>query len=57
MKKYRDIETGEVITENDLSYMLHVFAYDFPEDYKDMSLDEFISSMLWQSGGSLEVIK
>lgn len=57
MKKYKDIDTGEIFTETELAYMLHTFQYDFPDDYKDMSLDEFINSMLWQSGGNLEVIR
>ena len=54
MRNFLDIETGDIITEQTLAETLELLKED--DDYKDITLEQYINNCLTTNNGTLEEI-
>lgn len=55
MRYWFDIESQEIITENDLKYEYNIASGD--KEYKGVSFEEYINNCLTSANGTLMEIK
>lgn len=53
---FKHIETGEIITGFELLEYFQTLQEIEPDDYLEMKPDDFITSQLWQCGGSFQQV-
>lgn len=56
MRKFRDIETGKIVTEEQLAEEYTSKLGEQPETYKDMTLTQYINNCMTRNNGTLEEI-
>lgn len=54
MRKFYDIETREIITEDVLRETLEILKDEDPNTYGDITLEQYISNCLTINNGTLE---